>query len=188
MPEVFDGKKKMIYTKIVGVTSEIAKATLEDPNGLKWDLQYELGKPQFNINGKYVRAKSIIFTINGQIYDRKTMSLSMFSVVDVCMKLMHSRQNILRYMHLYPEKVSNVYRDQNPGNVNAIIEITNHDNSIYKLHVLLGKFEYSKYADTLKKLNKLTEWKVTGVDANIQNPMISLGLNIGIQIFDNLGE
>lgn len=91
-------------------------------------------------------------------------------------------------MHLYPEKVSNVYRDQNPGNVNAIIEITNHDNSIYKLHVLLGKFEYSKYADTLKKLNKLTEWKVTGVDANIQNPMISLGLNIGIQIFDNLGE
>lgn len=185
MPEVFDGEKKMIYTKLTGVKSEVAQATLEDCNGNKWVLQYEMGKPKPNMSGRYHKSNSLVFLVNGKQYDRKTMSQSIFSVIDTCMRLMLSRQNILKYMYIFPERVTNVYRDVHPGWVNGIIEINNHDDTVYKLHVHLGEFDYSKYGVQLKQLNKLTEWKITGYDANKQNPMMSMGLNIGIQLFDN---
>lgn len=192
MPVTFnkDGNgKKIIYTKITGVKGSSERAVLSDKHGNSWNLYHKMISPladeKTNVT-HVLKGTKIVLTINGDNYDRKSMGKSMFSVIDYASHLMISRQKILRYMYLYPERIINVFRNPKVfGEIQAKIEINNYDDSVFELTCSLGNIDVAEYSKELSGPHKLNEWMITGIEQNRTNPMMSLGCNIGIELFDN---
>lgn len=188
----YDLDKKMIHTKLTGVSS-----TMYNPYGIKelFSLENGMSDPMVVCFSSYVikedssklskNYESVSgFTlyvdgmkINEQIDPIKRMStlLSKFT----------ERQSVLMYISNYPERVLRFYRIDKDVfvrfNMYSDYEMTDE----WTVNYFIGNIDKEKYAHILdNSITGIVSFNVTGVEAKKTNSSIKLGLNISIKIYD----
>jgi len=197
----YDKEKKMIYTKLVGVTganynpasdndvySIYNPDKSEDPLPVSFTYKNDVSlglKPKEMLSANYQKINSLIMHVNRCSIDEvKNESIKKMSYL---LNSFFKRQMVINYIYNHPDRVIRFYRMHNKIYVRFSIydDINFNETTEWCVNYHIGEIEIQKYQDILDaNITGITNFSVTGFEKRMKDSKINLGLNIGIKIYE----